>query len=325
MSILITGVAGFIGSNIARCLVQAGHLVIGFDNLCRGKRSNLAGLIGHERFVLETVELSDGVVYREALARAHCHEPVTEVWHMAANSDISAGIADAGIDWRDTFMTTFNTLEIMKELKIPVLVFASSSAIYGDFKGARIREDMGPLLPISNYGAMKLASEAAISAASGSWLSRAFLYRFPNVIGVPATHGVIYDFIHRLRVNPAVLDVHGNGTQQKAYLHCDDLIDAMLFIRAKAPENFTYYNIGPLDMGVTVRFIAEEVAALVAPCAKINYGEDSRGWVGDVPKFAYSIDKLRALGWKPSLDSTAAVRRAIRDIAEQEMASCDKP
>ena len=318
MTIFITGVAGFIGSNIARRLVAAGNRVVGFDNLCRGVMSNLDGLIGHPLFGYETLELTDLPAYRAALARVHAAEPVTEVWHMAANSDIPAGIKDANVDLRDTFMTTFNTLEVMKELGIGSLAFASSSAIYGDFKGERIREDMGPLLPISNYGAMKLASEVAISAAVESWLGRALLFRFPNVIGVPATHGVIYDFIHRLRAAPEQLEVFGDGTQQKAYLHCDDLIDAMMFIRDKAPEKLAFYNVGPADDGVTVRSIAEEVVTVVAPTARIKFGEGNRGWVGDVPKFAYSTEKLQTLGWAPRLDSAAAMRLAVRQIAEQK-------
>jgi UDP-glucose 4-epimerase len=318
MTIFITGVAGFIGSNIARRLVAEGRRVAGFDNLCRGAMSNLGGLIGHPLFAFEKLELTDLPTYRAALARLHAAEPVTEVWHMAANSDIPAGIADANVDLRDTFMTTFNTLEAMKELGIGSLAFASSSAIYGDFKGERIREDMGPLLPISNYGAMKLASEVAISAAVESWLGRALLFRFPNVIGIPATHGVIYDFVHRLRAAPDQLEVFGDGTQQKAYLHCDDLIDAMLFIRDHAPEKLAFYNVGPQDDGVTVRAIAEAVVAVTAPQARIKFGEGNRGWVGDVPKFAYSTEKLQTLGWAPRLDSQAAMRLAVRQIAEQQ-------
>lgn len=316
MTIFITGVAGFIGSNIARRLVAAGHRVVGFDNLSRGVKGNLDGLTGNPLFGFEMLDLADLATYRAALAHVHAAEAISEVWHMAANSDIPAGIADAAIDLRDTFMTTFNTLTVMKDLGIPSLAFASSSAIYGDFKGVRIREDMGPLLPISNYGAMKLAAEAAISAAVESWLARALLFRFPNVIGIPATHGVIYDFVRKLRITPGRLDVFGDGTQQKAYLHCDDLVDAMMFIRDHAPERLAFYNIGPQDDGVTVRAIAEEVVAVVSPYARIQFGNGNRGWIGDVPKFAYSTEKLRSLGWTPQLDSKAAMRLAVRQIAD---------
>ena len=137
---------------------------------------------------------------------------------MAANSDIPAGVLNPDIDLRDTFLTTFEILKAMKKFNIKVLNFASSSAIYGDFGNEIIHESIGPLFPISNYGAMKLASEAQISAACEGFLNRANIFRFPNVVGAPATHGVILDFINKLRLNKNELQVLGNGTQQKAYL-----------------------------------------------------------------------------------------------------------
>jgi UDP-glucose 4-epimerase len=237
---------------------------------------------------------------------------------MAANSDIPAGIADPAIDLRDTFMTTFNTLLVMRELGIGNLNFASSSAIYGDLGDAEIHEDMGPLQPISNYGAMKLASEAQIRAAVESYLGRANIFRFPNVVGPPATHGVILDFVRKLAATPDELTVLGDGTQQKLYLHVQDLVSAMLHIADHAPDRFNVLNIGPQDTGATVRQIAESVRDRIAPRARIAFGEGNRGWVGDVPKFRYSTSRLAALGWQPKLTSREAVARAVDEIASQE-------
>lgn len=318
MRIFITGVAGFIGSNLAKALLDRGDEVTGFDNLCRGSTRNLDWVIGHPGFTFELVDLSDVDGYRHALRRAHIRSPITEVWHLAANSDIPAGIADPHVDLRDTFMTTLNTLLLMQELEIKTIAFASSSAIYGNLGDRSLNEDTGPLFPISNYGAMKLASEAAISAALESNLHRAFVFRFPNVIGVPATHGVILDFIRKLSVTPKNLDVLGDGTQQKSYLHVDELIDAMLFIRKNAGDALNYYNIGADDEGVTVRFIADKVVERVAPGARITYGQGDRGWVGDVPKFAYSVAKLSALGWRPNMGSAQAICKAVDEVAGQE-------
>ncbi len=320
MALFISGVAGFIGSKLARHFVQAGRRVVGFDNLSRGEMSNLDGLRGHNSFSFEKVDIADLTALRERFVKHHESEAFTEVWHMAANSDIPAGIADAEVDLRDTFMTTHNLLSVMKAAGVPNLAFASSSAIYGDLGDIAISEESGPLLPISNYGAMKLASEAAISAAAESWLGRALIFRFPNVIGVPATHGVILDFIRRLRDDPTELVVLGSGRQQKPYLHVDDLIDAMLHLGAQAPGKLAYYNIGPQDDGVTVRFIAETTVAAVAPKASIAYGVEDRGWVGDVPRFSYATDKIRALGWEPKFGSADSVRRAVHEIARQESA-----
>jgi UDP-glucose 4-epimerase len=321
LTIFISGIAGFIGSKLARHFIGLGHHVVGFDDLSRGTQSNIQNLMTHERFSFETVNLADRAAFESAFRRTNAELGITAVWHMAANSDIPAGIADANRDLNDTFLTTFNLLELMKECAIPFLAFASSSAVYGDLGNQPIHENIGPLLPISNYGAMKLASEAAISAAAESWLERALLFRFPNVIGVPATHGVILDFIHKLQATPEKLTVLGSGNQQKAYLHVDDLIEAMLTIEAKATDKLAYFNIGPQDDGVTVRYIAEQTVERVAPGAHIEYGNEDRGWVGDVPRFSYDISKILSLGWTPRLSSADAVRQAIREIAAQERGS----
>lgn len=318
MSIVVTGAAGFIGCRLTEAMLARGDTVVGFDNLCRGSLRNLEAARRDPRFTFVQVELADLDAYRAALVRAHERSSVTEVWHLAANSDIPAGIADPRIDLKDTFLTTFNSLLLMRELDIGTIAFASSSAVYGDHGEKTLDEDHGPLLPISNYGAMKLASEGILSAALESHLQRAYVFRFPNVIGVPATHGVIQDFMRKLRATPHCLEVLGDGTQQKSYLHVDDLVDAMLFIRARALDRMNCFNIAADDEGVTVRFIAETVVARVAPDARIRFGQGNKGWVGDVPRFRYSIERLSRLGWQSRLASVEAVRRAVDEIARQE-------
>ena len=209
----------------------------------------------------------------------------------------------------------------MKEYGIGKIIFASSSAIYGDFGERELTEDIGPLFPISNYGAMKLASEAIIGASLEAHLRQVFLFRFPNVIGVPATHGVIQDFMRKLKKTPGNLEVLGDGSQQKSYLHVEELIDAMFFILAHARDKMNYFNIGAADDGVTVSFIAETVRNRVAPGASISFGTGNRGWVGDVPRFRFSIKKLSALGWNPRLSSQESIRKAVEEIALQEFGS----
>jgi len=318
MAILITGVAGFIGSNIAAKFLAQGKVVFGLDNLCRGSLGNLAQIQSNPQFIFSQIDLSDLHSYQTSVDRLVDQESISEVWHMAANSDIPAGISNAAIDLRDTFMTTFNTLEVMKQHQIPVLAFASTSAVYGDLGERLLDEDIGPLFPISNYGAMKLASEALISASVEIFLQTAYIYRFPNVIGTPATHGVLLDFIEKLKKTPDHLEVLGNGSQRKGYLHVEDLIEAMLAIQKLSHEPLNYFNIGAGDEGIYVRDIAKIVVDTVSPGAQIQYGQGDKGWVGDVPRFQYSIEKLRKLGWTPKLSSTEAVCLAVKQILAQQ-------
>jgi len=313
--VLVTGAAGFIGSYIVDWLLENGCEVIGIDNFTLGSKDNIQDAIANSRFQLLEVDLADYDASHAALTKVSGHESIDFVWHMAANSDISAGIADPSVDLNNTFMTTHNILILMKELQIPRLAFASSSAIYGDHGGV-LTEDTGPLFPISNYGAMKLASEAAISAAIESFLERAWVFRFPNVIGKRSTHGVIYDFIRKLRANAAYLDVLGDGNQCKSYIHVTELLNAMLFIVDNAQDKLNYFNIGNPDAGATVRFIANTVVEAVAPNAEIRYGSSPKGWVGDVPRFNYSLDKLKTLGWQPKILSEDAVRKAVSEQME---------
>jgi UDP-glucose 4-epimerase len=318
MITLVTGGAGFVARTLIERLLDRGDNVVALDNLSRGALVNVSGFDNHPGFRFVKADLSNINEYRSALSSGVLNGEVDEVWHLAANSDIPAGIANAQIDLRDTFMTTFNTLEIMQELGVRRLFFASSSAIYGDFGSRSLTEDIGPLFPISNYGAMKLASEAAITAAAEKFLDVALLFRFPNVVGVPATHGVILDFVRRLVRDPKELKVLGNGTQQKAYLHVSDLVDAMLMIQKHVVAGVDAFNIGPSDDGVTVREIAEETVAAAAPGAELTFGQGNKGWVGDVPQFSYSTAKAQSLGWVPRMTSLEAVRRAISEIVVQE-------
>lgn len=314
---VVAGGAGFIGSNLCRHLLAEGRIVVVIDNLLRGSREYLPDSNSRLHFI--EANLAQRLPAEEAFVHAASLGPVDEVWHLAANSDIPAGVADADVDLKDTFLTTAEILRCMKSNKIKKLYFASSSAIYGDLGDQPLHENIGPLLPISNYGAMKLASEALISAAVESYLDRACLFRFPNVVGVPATHGVILDFFRKIKATGKSLEVLGNGTQRKAYLHVSDLVSAMLLVRSRSDiPKILPINIGPIDEGVFVRWIAEHVVARSATMATIQFGVSNRGWVGDVPKFHYSTTKIQDLGWRPMLGSEAAVLRAIDEIAQQE-------
>jgi UDP-glucose 4-epimerase len=312
MTMLVTGAAGFIGSHLVDRLLTDGHRVVGIDNMSRGTRENLSQVLA-----LDTFTLVEGDVSRpETLFGIAEPGEVDIVWHLAANSDIAAGVADSRIDLRDTFMTTWGAVEIAKAVGAKRLAFASTSAVYGAHPEP-LRETHGPMLPISNYGAMKLAGEALISAAVESDLSQAWIFRFPNVVGDRATHGVINDLFLKLKRDATKLEVLGDGKQQKPYLHVSDLIEAMLFIVGRAAQARELYNIGPEDEGFDVASIAAGVIAASKTGAEIHYTGGDRGWVGDVPRFTYSVEKLKRLGWRPTLSSAQAVNRAIQEVAVQ--------
>lgn len=315
---IVAGGAGFIANTLIAELLASGKLVVAVDNLARGSEIYLDKFRKENNFVFIKRDLASRVECSDAFHFAAKLGEIEDVWHLAANSDIPAGVADSDVDIRDTFQTTGEILRGMKDMGVKNLYFASSSAIYGDLGERVLHEEIGPLLPISNYGAMKLASEALISAAAEAYLDKACIFRFPNVVGIPATHGVIFDFINKLKANPAGLEVLGNGTQQKSYLHASDLVSAMLTVAARNGDSkVNVVNIGPIDEGVSVKWIAEQVVKRVKPEACISYGTGNKGWVGDVPKFNYSTDKLQSYGWKPRLGSDGAITKAINEIALQ--------
>ena len=322
---LITGGAGFVGVNLAARLRRQGDQVLLVDNLSRGRRANLGALEEDPGVSLVVADCADRDALLLAVASAGLDGRIEQVWHLAANSDIAAGAGDLRVDVRDTFLTTTGVLEAMRALGLTALNFASSSAVYGDRGGRALAEDGEPLQPISNYGAMKLASEAQIRAACETFLERAYVFRFPNVVGVPATHGVILDFVRRLAADPQRLHVLGDGAQRKPYLHVRDLVDAMLILAERMGGGFNLVNVGPDDDGVSVREIAEMTAAAVSPRASIEYGTTPGGWPGDVPRFRYAVDKARSLGWRCGCSSQAAVGQAVAEIVEQEEGALCRP
>lgn len=313
--ILVTGAAGFIGSNLIDFLLSHGNRIVGIDNFTRGTRTNLIAALANPDFRLLEADLADLSAAEKCLETASvAYGEIEMVWHLAANSDVGAGATNPDIDFRDTLLTTYNTLKLMRCFGARRLAFASSSAIYGEVAQI-LNEDTGPVFPISNYGAMKLASEGIISAALQSHLERAWILRFPNVIGPHATHGVIYDLLRKLKKNPKKLQVLGDGTQCKPYLHVSELIAAMWKICSTAQDSLNYFNIGPEDRGVSVSSIAEAVIRSAGLHADIEYTGGVKGWVGDVPHFSYDTSKLAKLGWRPALSSFAAVEKATSEVA----------
>jgi UDP-glucose 4-epimerase len=309
INILVTGGAGFIGSHLCDRLLARGAQVWCVDNMHLGRRRNIAHLESRSDF--HFVELD--VLEREPLDKLFTVAGFDAVFHMAANSDIGAGVADSRLDLTLNHLTTLTVLEAMRSHGVKKLFFASTSAVFGE-SDALLGEDSGPLQPISFYGASKLAAEAYVSVFAHTFGVSAVVLRFPNVIGERATHGVIYDFLRKLEKDVSRLDVLGDGKQAKPYLYVGDLINAMLLAWDKSTGPLSLYHAAGIET-TTVREIAEiVVAAAGGPDTRIVYTGGDRGWAGDVPRFRYDISRLRSLGWEPRRHSTDAVRFAVERI-----------
>ncbi len=312
-SILITGGAGFIGSHLADTLLSCDDKVVILDNLSLGRRSNLNQALQNPNCTfVEGDILDDGLL--DTLFKQHNFDMV---FHLAANSDIARSHANPNVDLDMTFMTTYAVLQKMRQYNVKKLMFASTSAIYGQTGGAEVKENYGPLFPASHYGAGKLASEAFIASFVENYGIQAWITRFPNVCGERTTHGILHDFVKKLKKNPNELEVLGDGKQAKPYLYVKDLIDAILFVIKNSHDKINYFNLG-VEGQTSVTKIAEFIIQAMNLHAQIRYTGGDRGWVGDVPKFAYNLDKIHQLGWKASYSSDEAVKLAIKYILEQD-------
>lgn len=309
MKVLVTGGAGFIGSHLCEELINSGNRVVAVDNFLLGNENNLKNIINDKNFRLENFDVND--IHK--LENLFKNESFEEIYHLAANSDIQASEKSPEIDFKNTFLTTYNILECMRKYNIKKLIFASTSAIYGD-KECNINEDIGPLIPISYYGGSKLASEGFISAYTYMNDMITYVFRFPNVIGENLTHGVIFDFIKRLKLNPYELKILGDGKQKKTYIYVKDLIKAITLVSNENIKGYNYFNVS--SEGSTK---VSKIADIICEEMKLNnvkyiYTGGSSGWKGDVPKFKYDYSKISAKGWKALYNSDEAVRYTVRSV-----------
>lgn len=313
-TILVTGGAGFIGSHLTDKLLSEKNKVIVIDNLSLGKKSNIKQAFNHQNFTFFEKDILD---YQE-IKKIFESFKFDTVFHLAANSDIARSFENPIIDLDMTFLTTFNILKAMKENNVKKIVFSSTSAIYGQTGGKQVREDYGPLFPASHYGAAKLASEAFIASFCENYNIQAWITRFPNICGERTTHGILHDFIKKLKNNPNELEVLGDGKQSKPYLYVKDLIEAIFFVYNNSNDKINFYNLGVEDT-TSVSEIAQMVINAMKLKAKIKYTGGDRGWIGDVPKFSYNLDKIHQLGWQSPKTSNQAVQTAIENILKEDI------
>ncbi len=313
MKVLLTGGAGLVGNSITELLLSKGAEVFCVDDFSLGSQKHIEEFSNNPSYHFDQIDVSS----------EHWHTKfrnlkIDLIIHLAANSDISLGFKNPSMEFQRTCVTTLQSLKAAVDLRCPNFMFSSSSAVYGFNPPFPTTESCPNLHPVSNYGAAKLASEAFISSFVENYGLSAWVFRFGNVVGEKLTHGVIYDFIRKLQKNPKQLDVLGNGNQSKTYIEVKDCTRGILWAFEKSmpgkshAERFQVFNLST-EGSTSVRKIAELTNEIVTKGnAKIHYGSESVGWVGDVPKTSLDTKKMQNLSWDPKLDSTSAVEQSIQ-------------
>jgi len=308
-SILVTGGAGFIGSHLVERLLLDNEVTV-LDNFSSGRIEFLEPYRDIPDFHLLTGDLMNPKILDNAVSGKDF------IFHLAANPDVKLGAEDTHVHLEQNVLATYNLLEAMRKNDVRQMAFTSTSTIYGEAARVPTPEDYGPLLPISLYGASKLSCEALISSYCHTFQMQSWIYRFANIVGERGTHGVLVDFIRKLRENPGKLEILGSGKQRKSYLEVKDCVRAMIHAVEHSTGEVNVFNIGSED-SVDVTEIADIVVGQMGlDGVEYNYtgGIDGRSWRGDVKLMLLSIEKIKMLGWSPELGSAKALEVAVRAL-----------
>ncbi len=314
----IVGGAGFIGSHFTdRLLAEPDtEAVTLYDNLSSGREWHFAPHLGDKRFALVKGDAGDIDTLAVAMQGHHV------VIHLASNPDIAAAMSNPDIDFVEGTALTRGVVEAMRRSETPRILYASGSGVYGDLGELEVREDHGPLVPTSTYGASKLAGEALIASYTAMFGLSGCAFRFGNVVGPRQTHGVGFDFVRKLLADPTRLEILGDGTQSKSYIHVLDVVEAVLLAHRRTTEPFEAYNVATGDY-ITVKEIADlavECLALQPASVRYEFTGGPRGWKGDVPVVRINTDRIRGLGWECKLGSRDALRAAIEALLPEARA-----
>lgn len=306
--IIVTGGAGFIGSNLIDRLLEKGNKVIVFDNLSSGKMEFIEHHLENPNFSFVKGDLLD----LEAI-ESTCKD-ADMVYHVAANPDVKLGASDTKVHLDQNILATYNLLEAMRKGSAKKIAFTSTSTVYGEASIMPTPENYGPLVPISLYGASKLACEALITSYSHTFDMQAWIFRFANIVGPRSTHGITVDFIKKLKENPHKLEILGDGKQEKSYLHVSECVNSILFAIEKSKEEVNIFNIGSEDTISATEIGKIVVEEMGLSDVEFTYTGGSRGWKGDVPRMRLRIEKLKAIGWKPEYTSERSIRETAREV-----------
>jgi len=301
---LITGCAGFIGSNLTDRLLAAGHEVVGYDNFSTGREQFLASARATASFQLMRGDILDTDVLARAMRGVEC------VFHLAANADVRSGTAHPHKDLEQNTLGTHSVLEAMRHAGVRKIVFASTGSIYGEAAVIPTPEDAPFPVQTSLYGASKLAGEGLIAAYCTGYGLQAWIFRFVSILGERYTHGHVFDFYRQLHTDPTRLRVLGNGLQRKSYLYVQDCIEAMLLALARADEEVNIFNLGH-DTYCEVNDSIAWICAALGVRPQIEYAGGDRGWVGDNPFILLDISRIRKLGWQPALTIQEGINKTL--------------
>jgi UDP-glucose 4-epimerase len=314
--ILVTGAAGFIGSHLTDRLLDLRLDVVGFDNLSSGDMSNLKQALESPRFRFVEGDLLDFEAMSGVLGQCGL------VYHLAADPEVRIGAENPSAQFKQNLQSTFSLLEVIRRREVPTrLVFASTSTVYGEASVIPTPEDYGPLLPISTYGATKLGCEGLVASYTQLLPFQVLIFRFANVVGARARHGVLYDFIKKLEKDPRELEVLGDGTQTKSYLHVDDCVDA--FVMA-LDERFWHDPVAVYNIGSENRTNVLDIAKMVTEAmglknatTRTTVKPGERAWPGDVKTMQLNTSKIKKLGWKAKRNSDEAIRAAVSELLRE--------
>ena len=305
----IVGGAGFIGSHFTDRLLADNSVaaVTLYDNFSSGREWHYEQHVRDPRFRVVRGDVKD----IEALTAAM--QGLDVVIHLASNPDIARAATEPDIDFREGTYLTNNVVEAMRKSGTKAILYASGSGVYGDLGEEEADEDHGPLLPISTYGASKLAGEVLITSYCHMFDFTGRVFRFGNVVGPRQTHGVGFDFLRQLLKDPRKLKILGDGTQSKSYIHVSDVVSAVLLAAERSTVAFAAYNVATGDY-ITVTEIAHlavECAGLGPGSVEFEYTGGNRGWKGDVPVVRLNTDRIRGLGWSCGASSREALRKSM--------------
>lgn len=310
--ILVTGGAGFIGSHLVDRLIENGNRITVFDNLSSGKMEFIEHHLENPDFTLIKGDLLD----KEAIEKT-CKD-IDLVCHVAANPDVRLGASNTKVHLDQNILATYNLLEAMRKNNIKKIAFTSTSTVYGEANIIPTPENYGPLIPISLYGASKLACEAFITSYSHTFDMQAWIFRFANIVGPRSTHGITVDFIGKLRGNSNLLEILGDGRQEKSYLHVLECVDAILFLIEESKEKVNIFNVGSEDTISATEIGKAVIEEMGLSNVEFIYTGGRRGWKGDVPRMRLGIEKMKNLGWKPIYTSERSVRETARALLERD-------